>query len=54
MGRIYAQVAAEMRTLYTIAYQSSGNKRDGKWRAINIEVTRADTIARSRPGYYAR
>ena len=55
MGRLYAEVAAEMRTLYSIAYQSSnGRTRDGKWRAINIEVTRAEAIARSRPGYFAR
>jgi VWFA-related protein len=55
MGRLYAEVAAEMRTLYSLAYQSSNARaRDGKWRSINIEVTRADAIARSRPGYYAR
>jgi VWFA-related protein len=55
MGRLYAEVAADMRTLYSIAYQSSNaGARDGRWRAINVEVTRADTIARSRPGYYAR
>jgi Ca-activated chloride channel family protein len=55
MGRLYAEVAADMRTLYSIAYQSSNaGPRDGRWRAINVEVTRADTIARSRPGYYAR
>lgn len=55
MGRLYAEVAAEMRTLYSIAYQSAGARSsDGKWRAINIEVTRADTIARTRPGYFAR
>lgn len=55
MGRLYAEVAAEMRTLYSLAYQSSNAQtRDGKWRAITIEVTRADAIARSRPGYFAR
>jgi Ca-activated chloride channel family protein len=55
MGRLYAEVAADMHTLYSIAYQSSNARaRDGKWRAINVEVTRADAIARSRPGYYAR
>jgi VWFA-related protein len=55
MGRLYAEVAAEMRTLYSLAYQSSNARaRDGKWRSINVEVTRADAIARSRPGYYAR
>jgi VWFA-related protein len=55
IGRLYAEVAADMRTLYSIAYQSSNSRpRDGRWRAINIEVTRADTIARARPGYFAR
>jgi VWFA-related protein len=54
MGRIYAQVAAEMRTLYTIAYQSSAKQHDGKWRAINIAVNRPDLVARTRPGYYAK
>ncbi|HEY0080314.1 MAG TPA: VWA domain-containing protein [Pyrinomonadaceae bacterium] len=55
MGRLYAEVAAEMRTLYTLAYQSTkAGTRDGRWRSINVEVTRADLIARTRPGYYAR
>lgn len=55
IGRLYAEVAADMRTLYSIAYQSSNTRpRDGGWRAINVEVTRPETIARARPGYYAR
>ena len=50
MGRLYAEVAADMRTLYTIAYQPAGErKRDGAWRAINIEVSRAELIARTLP-----
>ncbi|HEY0098762.1 MAG TPA: VWA domain-containing protein [Pyrinomonadaceae bacterium] len=55
MARLYAEVAAEMRTLYTIAYQSAGSRpRDGGWRAIQIQVARPELIARTRPGYYAR
>jgi hypothetical protein len=55
MGRIYAEVAADLRTLYTIAYQPSGQRpRDGRWRAIRIEVARPELVARTRPGYYAR
>jgi VWFA-related protein len=55
MGRLYAEVAADMRTLYTLAYQPSGERRrDGRWRAIRIEVTRPDTVARTRLGYFAR
>lgn len=55
LGRLYAQVAADLRTLYSIAYQPSGERsRDGRWRAIRIEVVRPELIARTRPGYYAR
>lgn len=55
IGRLYAEVAADMRTLYSIAYQSTNTRpRDGSWRAINVEVARPEAIARSRPGYFAR
>jgi VWFA-related protein len=55
LGRIYAEVAAEMRTLYSVTYQPTGGRqRDGRWRSIRIEVARPDLIARTRPGYYAR
>ena len=55
MGRIYASVAAELRTLYTIEYQSTNEKRDGKWRAIKIEVaSNAELISKTRPGYFAK
>ncbi|MER3430178.1 MAG: hypothetical protein C4324_03880 [Blastocatellia bacterium] len=54
MGRLYAKIAAEIRTLYTIEYQPANLRRDGKWRAIRVEVANPDLIARSRQGYFAR
>ncbi|HEY0461942.1 MAG TPA: VWA domain-containing protein [Pyrinomonadaceae bacterium] len=54
MGRLYASVAAELRTLYTIEYQSTNEKRDGKWRAIKIEVSNQDLISKTRQGYFAK
>src|SRR5258707_677349 len=55
LARLYAQVAADLRALYTIAYQPPNpGARDGKWRAIKIEVARADLVASTKPGYYAR
>ena len=55
LGRQYAEVAAEMRTLYSVAYQSSNaSRRDGRWREIRVEVARPELLARTRPGYYAR
>lgn len=55
MGRLYAEVAADMRTLYSVVYQSSNEKvRDGKWRAIRVEVVKPELLARTRPGYFAK
>jgi VWFA-related protein len=55
LARLYAQVAADLRALYTIAYQPPNpGARDGKWRAIRIEVAHADLVASTKPGYYAR
>ena len=54
MGKLYAVVAADLRTLYTMEYDPSNDARDGKWRSIKIEVAGSDLIARSRQGYFAR
>ena len=54
MGRLYAEVAADIRTLYTIEYQPSNLTRDGKWRAIKIELNNPSLIPRSKQGYFAK
>lgn len=54
MGRLYAQVAADLRTLYTVEYQPTNAKRDGKWRSIKLNVSDANLISRTRPGYFAK
>lgn len=54
MGRLYGQVAADLRTLYTIEYTPTNEKRDGKWRAIRIDVKNSNYISRTRQGYYAK
>jgi VWFA-related protein len=55
LAKLYAEVAADLRALYTVAYQApTQNARDGKWRAIRIEVTPPELIARTRPGYFAK
>ena len=54
MAKLYAAVAADLRTLYTIEYQPANEKRDGKWRKIKIEVDSPDLISRTRQGYFAR
>ncbi|HSS19667.1 MAG TPA: VWA domain-containing protein [Pyrinomonadaceae bacterium] len=55
MARLYAEVAAELRTLYTVAYQAPGERtRNGKWHEIKIEVIKPELVVRTRPGYYSR
>jgi VWFA-related protein len=54
MAKLYYEVAAHLRTLYSIAYQPPPQNRDGKWRTIRIEVARDGLIARGKPGYFAR
>jgi VWFA-related protein len=54
MVRLYAEVAADLRTLYSVAYQAGGDRARGKWHDIRIEVANPELIARTKPGYYAR
>jgi VWFA-related protein len=55
LGRIYAEVAAELRTLYTVIYRpiNTGTPA-GRLRTIRVEVARPELIARTRSGYYGR
>ncbi len=55
LSTLYAQVAADLRTLYSISYQAPNpNLRDGKWREIRVQVGRGDLVASTKPGYYAK
>ena len=54
MGRLYAAVAADVRALYTVEYQPTNAKRDGKWREVKIEVNNPELISKTRPGYFAK
>jgi Ca-activated chloride channel family protein len=56
LDRIYEQVLGEVRAQYTIGYVSTNEKTDGKWRKVNIKITRDDAKSlrvRARKGYYA-
>lgn len=54
MATLYAAVAADLRTLYTIEYQPTNLKRDGAWRTIKVDVNNSEFVSRSRTGYFAR
>lgn len=52
MGQLYVEVAADLRRLYSLSYQSSAENKN--WRSIRIEVQRPELIARTRTGYFVK
>ena len=54
MAQLYREVAASLRTLYTVGYQASGERVRGKWHEIRVEVTAPDLTVRTKPGYFGR
>ena len=54
MALLYRDVAASLRTLYTVAYQPPSDRPRGKWHEIRIEVAQSDLTARTKPGYLGR
>lgn len=54
MAQLYREVAANLRTLYTVAYQAPGDRPRGKWHEIRVEVAHPELTARTKPGYFAR
>jgi len=53
LAGVCEQVVADLGTVYSLAYQPSNNARDGRWRAIRINVNRANAVPRGKRGYYA-
>jgi Ca-activated chloride channel family protein len=54
MRDAFAGTVEELRRQYTLTYESTNEKLDGKWRAIEVRVTRPGLNVRARQGYYAR
>ena len=54
MAHLYREVAANLRTLYTVGYQAKPDRPRGKWHEIKVEVAHSELTARTKPGYYAR
>lgn len=54
MAQLYREVAANLRTLYTVGYQAKPDRPRGKWHEIKVEVAHSDLTARTKPGYFAR
>ena len=53
LQQAFDQISEELRSQYTVGYYSSNPARDGSYRKVKIEVTRKNSDALARRGYYA-
>jgi Ca-activated chloride channel family protein len=49
----FASIAEELGHQYTIAYRPLNSVRDGKWRKLDVRVSRSDLVVRTRKTYRA-
>ncbi|HEX8088727.1 MAG TPA: VWA domain-containing protein [Blastocatellia bacterium] len=54
LSGVYKQVAAAIRTVYSVGYYPSNAERDGTYRRVRVSVNRPEAAVRTRKGYYAR
>ena len=50
----FASIVDELRNQYTLTYESSNDRMDGRWRTVEVRVARPQLTVRSRQGYFAR
>jgi VWFA-related protein len=50
----FTSTVEELRRQYTITYESTNDKADGKWRGIEVRVAKPYLSIRTRQGYFAR
>jgi Ca-activated chloride channel family protein len=56
LNAIYAKILDELSSRYTLGYLPANPSEDGKWRKIEVKLTRAGlekAKVRARPGYFA-
>jgi len=49
---VYAQIADELSSQYSMGYASKNPRRDGAFRRLVVQVARPNTTARTKRGYY--
>ena len=53
MREAFKNIVEELGVQYTLGYQPSNTKKDGKYRAIEVRVAKSNLIIRTRQGYNA-
>ena len=54
LAGVYKQVAAAIRTVYSVGYYPTNAEKDGTFRRVRVLVNRPDAAVRTRKGYYAK
>ena len=50
----FSEVARELASQYSIGYYSSDERRDGKFRKVQVKLTKPGLTARTKKGYYTK
>jgi VWFA-related protein len=53
LDSVYALIADELASQYSLGYISQNAKRDGAWRRLVVQVSRPSLTPRTKNGYYA-
>ena len=54
LAGVYKQVAAALRTVYSVGYYPTNGEKDGSYRRVKVGVDRNGAAVRTRRGYYAK
>jgi len=50
----FEHIARELASQYSIGYYSTNTRHDGKFRRVEVRMTKPGLVPRTRKGYYAR
>jgi Ca-activated chloride channel homolog len=52
LSGVYAEIADELSSQYSLGYISTNPKRDGAWRRVTVQLSRPNLTPRTKKGYY--
>lgn len=53
LRKAFEAIVKELGVQYTLGYEPLNDKKDGKWRSIELRIARPNLTIRTRDGYYA-
>ncbi|HZI17206.1 MAG TPA: VWA domain-containing protein [Pyrinomonadaceae bacterium] len=54
LSEAFAEIVEELSRQYTLGYRPLNRARDGRWRAVEVKISKPGATARTRKGYRAR